>query len=139
MRRFSLKTLLISFSMVAISMALYPTAKQIFTWRTGQKRLIEFSKTDYLKYGYEDVNAAAKPVFEQTIASLSQLGPFEKEKDKLAILEQCVLELNKIQNDDTIKNSIETVEREIYCDIVLRFGDFVGVDFQQLLDKTRDF
>ena len=120
-------------------MALYPTAKQIYTWRTGQKRLIEFSKTDYLKYGYEDVNAAAKPVFEHAIARLSQLGPFEEEKDKLTILEQCVLELNKIQYDDTIKNSIMSVEREIYCDIVLQFGDFVGVDFQQLLDETRDF
>ena len=125
--------------MVAIPMALYPTAKQIYTWRTGQKRLVEFSKTDYLKCGYEDVNAAAKPVFEHAIASLSQLGPFEEEKDKLTILEQCVLELNKIQYDDTIKNSIMTVEREIYCNIVLQFGDFVGVDFQQLLDETRGF
>ena len=139
MRRFSLRTLLAGFTIVALSMATYPTASQVIRWYSGQNQLLSFSKTNYLKYGYEDVNTAARPVFEQTIEELRKVEPFTNDKEKLAILEHCVQELNKIQYDETIKHSIESVEREMYCDIVLQLGDFVGVDFQPLLDETRDF
>ena len=120
-------------------MATYPTASQVIRWYSGQNQLLSFSKTNYLKYGYEDVNTAARPVFEQTIEELRKVEPFTNDNEKLAILEHCVQELNKIQYDETIKHSIESVEREMYCDIVLQLGDFVGVDFQPLLDETRDF
>ena len=139
MRRFSLKTMLIGITAIAISIAGYPTAMKIYDWQSGQKRLAKFAKTHYLKYGYEDVNAAAEPVFKQTIENLCEVGPFTSEEEKLEILEHCVLELNKIQYDRNMKHSIETVERELYCDIVLQLGDCVGVDFQPLLDETRDF
>ena len=139
MPSFSLKTLFVFLTLFVTFLAIYPIANRVYQWRSGQVRLAEYLSTDYLKYGYEDVNAAAKPVFDRTMQELHQLGPFAKDRTKLAILERCVLDLNKIQYDETIEHSIETCEREVYCEIVLQLGDFVGVNFQDLLDKTRDF
>ena len=82
------------------------------------------------------------------LRNLCLIGPFKsftslalsaEDRTKLEVLERCVLDLNKIQYDETMKHSIETCEREVYCEIVLQLGDFVGVDFQGLLDETRDF
>ena len=104
MRSFSLKTLFVCLTLFVTFLAIYPLPNRVYKWRAGQVRLAKFSSTDYLSYGYEDVNAAAKPVFDRTMQELYQLGPFAEERSKLEVLERCVLDLNKIQYDETIEN-----------------------------------
>ena len=139
MLRFRLRTLFIGITVVGITLALTPTINCLLTWRRGQIQLEEFAQTNYLKYGWEDVNAKARPIFEDTIKKIRLLGPFAKEGEKLKILENCVLDLNEIQNDESIENYIGDVERGSYCDVVFTIGRCAGIDFWDRINELREF
>lgn len=139
MLKFRLRSLFLLILLVALALVLVPVGQQVFKWKQGVDQLDQFAKTNFLKYGYEDVNAAAQPMFDRTIVKLRDLSPFANDEEKLLILRDCVLDLNSIQYDNKMRNSIETVERECYCDVLLQLSDFVSVDFDSELESLRDW
>jgi len=96
--------------------------------------LRKYAATDYLDGGLDEPTAQARPIFKKLLRKLMRLEPDDPIESKLPLLEECVLELNKIY-------SIETVERDIFMGAVEDIGVIVGLDQPSFdrLQELRDF
>jgi Leucine-rich repeat (LRR) protein len=93
-------------------------------------RLTKFSKSRYFKLedGYEDVLAAAKPAFRRLLKDLIALPADSSEADRLAPFEDCMAALNEIDANENVENSIDTNEREFFCDLLRQIAGHAGLE-----------
>jgi len=98
-----------------------------------REELAAFRVTPYLKYGYEDVIAAAKPIFEALIDDLIHLPENASEAERLLVFQRCVERLNEMDESEDLSYGIDTIEREEFCEQLYTIGEIVG------LDPTSDF
>lgn len=90
--------------------------------------LTAYRETPYLKYGDEEVIAAAKPIFEALIDDLMQLPENASEAERLLVFERCVECLNELDDSEDLSHGIDTIEREEFCEQLYEIGDIVGLD-----------
>lgn len=58
----------------------------------------------------------------------------------LNLFENCVLLLNKIEDNDDIESTIDTEEREGLCDALYKMGTIVGLDEKtEYIDNWREW
>lgn len=109
--------MLVLVTLTAVALVAIPRGIKIYRWRTSQSLLADYKKSDYLVYGYQKTRDAARPIFDEHIDRLIQLGPFATDEKKYADFKKCVSDLNMLVE---FGYDVETVEREEFCS---RLGD----------------
>ena len=129
--RFSLRSLLIVISVLAILLAASPYALKWHRWRKCCQELANFSQTDYLEYGYQEVQDAAEPIFDRLLADLQSLSFAADVKEKTALFKRCTEELANLDGD------VETVEREEFAETTFTIARMIDLDLD--VDEYRDW
>ena len=105
-----------------------------------QQELTAYRETTYLKYSYEEVIAAAKPIFKALIDALIQLPEDAAESDRLWVFERCVEHLNEMDERADLSHGIDTIEREEFCEQLYVIGELVGLDpASEFVDDWREW
>ena len=140
-RNFSLLFLLGFLACVCVGLALMPIIVKHYNWTTTKRELIEYTRSDeYLKYGYPETMAAARPIYQTLVDGLIECGPDATIDDKNALMKQLTYDLYHLDEN------VETVEREQFYDTTWGIAYIVGVgstpeeglDFEQKLMEWRD-
>lgn len=117
----------------AVLIATAPRVWNWFQWRKCCQNLEAYSKTDYIEFGYQEVQDAAKPTFDRLIDDLLAL-PFQADaKEKTALFKKCTEELAEL--DGT--HPVETVEREEFAETTFTIAKIIGCHID--LDEYRDW
>ena len=139
---FRIRSLFFLTFIVSVGIVAAPYVSKIWTWRISVSELTEFRQSNYLKFGYADVNSKTRPIFETTIDQLIEVGPFATTDEKIEVFESCVSRLNHLNQELWMipgHGVIETVERELYCDVISILGQKVGIDINPQLEDWRDW
>ena len=131
--KFSLKLLMVVVTVAAILIAATPQALNWLQWRKCCQELAAFSKTDYIEFGYQDVQDAAKPIFDRLLRDLQALPYWAGNDEKTALFEKCTKDLAEL--DGT--HAIETVEREEFAETTFTIAKIIGCHIE--LDEYRDW
>lgn len=92
---------------------------------------LELEEIDFkqsLPIVYEDLEPILMVELNALRDKLMALPENSESSEILNLFENCVLSLNKIDDNDAIESTIDTEEREGLCDALYKMGTIVGLD-----------
>lgn len=92
---------------------------------------LELQEIDFkqsLPIVYEDLEPILMAELNALRDKLMALPENTESSEILNLFENCVLSLNKIDDNDAIESTIDTEEREGLCDALYKMGTIVGLD-----------
>ena len=104
---------------------------------------LELQKIDFkqsLPVVYEDLEPILIAELNLLRDKLIALPENTESSEILNLFENCVLLLNKIEDNDDIESTIDTEEREGLCDALYKMGTIVGLDEKtEYIDNWREW
>lgn len=100
-----------------------------------ERELHAFRLIDRLEeVGDDRVVGLVQPPLEHLIEALAALSEDASAESRLACFEACILALNEHGHE------IDTITREVLCDVLYDIGELVGLDSgTNFIDEWRDF
>ncbi len=87
---------------------------------------IEFKQS--LPVVYEDLEPFLMKELDALRNKLIALPENAEQEIILSLFEQCVISLNKLEENEDIESTIDTEEREGLCDALYKMGTILGLD-----------
>ena len=104
------------------------------------KELDQLNFKDYLSICYEDIEPHLLKELDRLRSELKSIPDDPTQDFLLSKFEISVLNLNKIDQDESIESRIDTEEREGLCEALYKMGTIVGLDEEtEYLDNWRDW
>lgn len=104
---------------------------------------LELQEIDFkqsLPVVYEDLEPILMAELNALRDKLRTLPENTERSEILNLFEDCVLSLNKIEDNDAIESTIDTEEREGLCDALYKMGTIVGLDeTTEYIDNWREW
>ncbi|MCP1997399.1 hypothetical protein [Flavobacterium sp. HSC-61S13] len=104
---------------------------------------LELQEIDFkqsLPVVYEDLEPIIMAELNALRDKLRTLPENTESSEILNLFENCVLSLNKIEDNDAIESTIDTEEREGLCDALYKMGTIVGLDeTTEYIDNWREW
>ena len=109
--------------------------------RTIQETLRDLKSTSYVSGGYPETMALAKPICDDLIDDLIQLGETATFSEKIKVFNICQRRLNSLMMTDGV--DADTVERDIFYQVLENIGAIVQMDSteenkNEFIDKVLD-